>query len=77
MSLTDVLYLALGLIFVTLLLLSFYTRRFCQCCDYCGRFYWWIGWTAFEWTSPDCDYWAMRCKSCRWLAQQLSTVSDD
>jgi hypothetical protein len=77
MSLTDVLYLALGLVFVTLLLLGFYTRRFCQRCDYCGRFYWWIGWTAFEWTSPDCDYWAMCCKSCRWLAQQLPTVSDD
>ena len=30
-----------------------------------------------EWTSPDCDYWAMRCTSCRWLAQQLPTVSDD
>ena len=39
MSLTDVLYLALGLVFVTLLLLGFYTRRFCQHCDYCGRFY--------------------------------------
>jgi hypothetical protein len=36
-----------------------------------------MGWAAFEWTSPDCDYWAMRCKSCRWLAQQLPTVSDD
>jgi hypothetical protein len=75
MNLTDVLYLALGLVFVTLLLLGFSTRRFCQHCDYCGRFYWWIGWTAFEWTAPDCDYWAMRCKFCQWLAQQLSTVS--
>jgi hypothetical protein len=77
MNLTDVLYLALGLVVVTLLLLGFYTRRFCQRCDYCGRFYWWIGWTAFEWTSPDYDYWAMRCQSCQWLAQQLPTVSDD
>lgn len=77
MSLTGVLYLALGLVFVTLLLLGFYTRRLCQRCDYCGRFYWWIGWNAFEWTSPDCDYWAMSCKSCRWLAQQLPAVTDD
>jgi len=77
MSPTGVLYLALGLVFGTLLLLGFYTRRLCQRCDYCERFYWWIGWTAFEWTSPDCDYWAMRCKSCQWLAQQLPTITDD
>src|SRR5712691_3764867 len=77
MNLTNVLYLALGLVLLTLLLLGLYTRRFCQRCDYCGRFYWWIGWTAFEWTSPECDYWAMRCKPCQWLAQQLQAVSDD
>jgi len=77
MNFTDVLYLALGLVLVTLLLMCLYTRRFCQRCDYCGRFYWWIGWIAFEWTSPDCTYWAMRCKPCRWLAQQLQSTADD
>ena len=77
MNFTDVLYLALGLALVTLLLMGLYARRFCQRCDYCGRFYWWIGWPAFEWTSPDCTYWAMRCKLCRWLAQQLQSAADD
>jgi hypothetical protein len=77
MSLTGVLSLALGLVFGTLLLLGFYTRRLCQRCDYCGRFYWWIGWGAFEWTSPDCTYWAMRCKSCQWLARQLPSLAED
>ena len=38
MNLTDVLYLALGLVLMTLLLMGLYTRRFCQRCDYCGRF---------------------------------------
>ena len=77
MSLTGVLYLALGLVFVTLLLLGFYTRRLCQRCDYCGRVYRWIVWNAFELTSPYSDYLSIRCKSCRWLAQQLPAVTDD
>lgn len=72
----DVLYCALGLVLMTLLLLGLSTRRFCQRCDYCGRFYWWIGWTAFEWTSLDCTYWAMRCQLCKWLAQQMRALSD-
>jgi hypothetical protein len=76
MNLADVLLLALGLVLLTLLMLAFSTRRFCQRCDYCGRFYWWIGWAAFEWTSPDCTYWAMRCQLCQWLAQQLRAISD-
>jgi hypothetical protein len=77
MKLTDVLYVALGLSLLALVLMGLYTRRFCQHCDYCGRFYWWIGWGAFEWTSPACDTWAMRCKLCHWLAQQLPTLTDD
>ena len=76
MNLTDVLWLALGLVLITLLLMVFSTRRLCQHCDYCGRFYWWIGWAAFEWTSPDYTHWAMRCQSCQWLAQQLRSISD-
>ena len=77
MNLTDVLLLALGLLLITLLLMVCATRRFCQRCDYCGRFYWWIGWTALEWTSLDCTYWAMRCKPCQWLAEQLQSAADD
>lgn len=77
MRLTDVLYIALGLALGALLLMGFYTRRFCQRCDYCGRFYWWIGWAAFEWTSPTCDTWAMRCSLCDWLARQLPTAPDE
>lgn len=61
--------LSLGVLIAALGLLVIYTRRFCQRCDYCGRFYWWIGWAAFEWTSLDNQYWAMRCRFCRWLAQ--------
>ena len=76
MNLADVLLLALGVVPLTLLMMGFSTRRFCQRCDYCGRFYWWIGWTAFEWTSSDYTYWAMRCQLCQWLVQQLRTLSD-
>ena len=76
MNLADVLLLALGAIVFTLLLMGFSTRRLCQRCDYCGRFYWWIGWSAFEWTSPDYTYWAMRCQLCQWLVQQLRTLTD-
>ena len=76
MNLADVLLLALGAIVLTLLLMGFSARRLCQRCDYCGRFYWWIGWSAFEWTSPDYTYWAMRCQLCQWLVQQLRTLTD-
>lgn len=62
---------ALGVFVGALLLMGLYTRRFCQWCDYCGRFYWWIGWAAFEWTSLGCESWAMRCRYCQWLSQQL------
>jgi|GEM_PF-1336347 len=71
MSWGAVMPLSLGVLLAALVLLGVYTRRFCQRCDYCGRFYWWIGWAALEWTSPDCQYWAMRCQSCRWLSQQV------
>lgn len=74
MSLADLSFVALGMLLVALLGLGIATRRFCQRCDYCGRFYWWIGWTAFEWTAADCTAWAMRCKSCQWLTQQLQTT---
>ncbi len=43
MSWTTVMPLSLGALVLTLILLGVYTRRFCQRCDYCGRFYWWIG----------------------------------
>jgi hypothetical protein len=76
MNLADVLLLALGATLLTLLMMGFCTRRLCQRCDYCGRFYWWIGWSAFEWTSPDYTYWAMRCQLCQWLVQQLRALSD-
>ncbi|MBM3222829.1 MAG: hypothetical protein FJZ47_03365 [Candidatus Tectomicrobia bacterium] len=76
MILPGLLYLALALLVCTLLLIGFHTRRFCQRCDYCGRFYWWIGWGAFEWTSPEYDYWAMRCKFCQWLMRQLPTLPE-
>jgi len=75
MNPAHVLFVALGLVGVTLLLMGLSTRRFCQHCDYCGRFYWWIGWGAFEWTTPNCEYWAMRCLSCQWLARQLRASS--
>ncbi len=52
----DVAPLSLGVLIAALVLLGIYTRRFCQRCDYCGRFYWWIGWAAFEWTSLDNQY---------------------
>lgn len=77
MSAVGAMPLALGLLLLALLGLVLYTRRFCQRCDYCGRFYWWIGWAAFEWTSVDCQYWAMRCRSCRWLTQQLTDQRSD
>jgi hypothetical protein len=67
---------ALGILVGALLLMGFCSRRFCQWCDYCGRFYWWIGWQAFEWTSPGCETWAMRCRACQWLSQQLRLGSD-
>lgn len=69
--------IALGVFLLTLLLMSLYTRRFCQRCDYCGQFYWWIGWAAFEWTSIGCESWAMRCKNCQWLTRQLRMASPD
>ena len=62
---------------VTLGGMGLYTRRFCQRCDYCQQFYWWIGWSAFEWTSPEYDCWAMRCQACRWLAEQLEKLPDE
>jgi hypothetical protein len=62
---------ALGVLVGALLVMGLYTRRCCQWCDYCGRFYWWIGWQAFEWTSLSCESWAMRCSACQWLGQQL------
>jgi hypothetical protein len=71
MSWGAVMPLSLGVLLAALVLLGVYTRRFCQRCDYCGRFYWWIGWAALEWTSPDCQYWAMQCQLCRWLSQQV------
>lgn len=77
MRLTAVLYVALGLSLAALVGMGVHTRRLCQHCDYCGRFYWWIGWGAFEWTSPGCDTWAMRCALCHWLARQLPAVTDD
>ena len=69
--------LSLGVLIVALALLGVYTRRFCQRCDYCGRFYWWIGWTALEWTSLDNQYWAMRCRFCRWATQQTQLEGAD
>ena len=69
--------LSLGVLIAALALLGVYTRRFCQRCDYCGRFYWWIGWAAFEWTSLDNQYWAMRCRFCRWATQQMQLERTD
>ena len=77
MSWAVVMPLSLGVLLAALVGLGLYTRRFCQRCDYCGRFYWWIGWAAFEWTSLDCHYWAMRCEPCRWLGQQVGDESAD
>jgi hypothetical protein len=77
MSLIGLMPLGLGCLLLALLLWGVYTRRVCQRCDYCGRFYWWIGWAAFEWTSPACQYWTMRCALCRWLTQQLRTFHED
>ena len=77
MSWGAVLPLSLGLLLMALALLGVYTRRFCQRCDYCGRFYWWIGWSAFEWTSTDCQYWAMRCRLCQWLSQETHADAVD
>jgi hypothetical protein len=77
MSGIDAMPLALGILLLALLGLGLHTRRFCQRCDYCGRFYWWIGWAAFEWTSADYQAWAMRCRLCRWLSQQLVTWGSD
>jgi hypothetical protein len=61
------------LLVLSIVAMGFYTRRFCQRCDYCQQFYWWIGWAAFEWTSLEFDSWAMRCKPCQWLAQNLDS----
>ena len=74
MTLPNLIPIALGVFVLTLLLMVVATRRFCQRCDYCGQFYWWIGWAAFEWTSVGCESWAMRCKHCRWLARELETA---
>lgn len=63
--------LALSLFLTALVGIGLHTRRFCQWCDYCGRYYWWIGWSAFEWLPPGGERWAMRCKRCRWLHRQL------
>jgi len=76
MNLADVPWLALGAALFTWLMMGFSTRRLCQRGDYCGRFYWWIGWTACAWTSPDYTCWAMRCQPCQWLAQQLHALSE-
>jgi hypothetical protein len=76
MILPNLLPIALGAFLLALLCIGLYTRRFCQRCDYCGRFYWWIGWAAFEWTTPDYAGWAMRCKQCQWLVQQLHATSE-
>lgn len=62
---------ALGLFLIALLGIGLHTRRFCQWCDYCGQYYWWIGWAAFEWLPPGGEHWAMRCARCRWLRRQL------
>ena len=77
MTLSDLALLALGVLLLSLILMGLYTRRFCQNCDYCGRFYWWIGWTAFEWTSSAYETWAMRCKNCQWLSRHLQIQSKD
>lgn len=77
MSLLSVSLVALGTLMAALIGMGLYTRRFCQHCDYCGRFYWWIGWDAFEWTSHDYVAWAMRCKDCQWLAQQVQATFHD
>ena len=74
MSLADLSFVALGMLLLALLGMGLYTRRFLQRCDYCGRFYWWIGWAAFEWTSTDWTSWAMRCQPCQWLTRQLHTT---
>jgi hypothetical protein len=76
MILQYLLVVGLGLVLVTLLAIGVHSRRFCQRCDYCGRFYWWIGWQAFEWTSPGWECWAMRCKACQWLTQQLAALPE-
>ena len=77
MSFNSLMPLSLGLLLLALVLLGLYTRRFCQRCDYCRRFYWWIGWSAFEWTSPTCQHWTMRCRHCRWLMQQVQSMHED
>jgi len=77
MSWNAVAPLSLGVLLAALVLLGVCTRRFCQRCDYCGRFYWWIGWAAFEWTSLDNQYWAMRCRYCRWIAQHTDLEHTD
>jgi hypothetical protein len=75
MILANLLLGALVLFVFTLVAMGFYTRRFCQYCDYCGQFYWWIGWAAMEWTSPGYECWAMRCKLCQWLTQRLQVTT--
>ncbi|MGE3537637.1 MAG: hypothetical protein AB7N91_09390 [Candidatus Tectimicrobiota bacterium] len=77
MTLAYLSVVALGGFLLALLGMGVSTRRFCQRCDYCGRFYWWIGWAAFEWTSADWQSWAMRCQDCQWLTQQLQTTARD
>ena len=71
MSWASLIPVSLGIFVLALVMVGVSTRRVCQRCDYCGRFYWWIGWSAFEWTSLACQYWTMRCRHCRWLARQL------
>lgn len=77
MTLASLMPIALGVLLLALLSIGLYTRRFCQRCDYCEQFYWWIGWAAFEWTSPGYEFWAMRCKHCQWLARQVRLTFDN
>lgn len=71
MTFGSLLPLALSGFFMALIGIGLHTRRFCQWCDYCHRFYWWIGWSAFEWTPPGGESWSMRCKHCQWLSLRL------
>lgn len=77
MSLSYLMPVSLGVFVLALIMVGVSTRRVCQRCDYCDRFYWWIGWSAFEWTSPACQYWMMRCRHCRWLTRQLRPAAND
>jgi hypothetical protein len=77
MSLAYLMPVSLGVFVLALIMVGVSTRRVCQRCDYCARFYWWIGWSAFEWTSPACQYWMMRCRHCRWLTRQLRPAAND